>query len=277
MSALTDYTEGKLIHHIFRSAAFAKPSTLYFALFTTVPNDAGTGGVEVSGGNYARVAVTGSDANFTAPVDVTPGEPELGRKTGNANPITFNTPSIAWGTVLGFGIYDAASGGNLLAYGALTASKVIGATDPAPEFPPNAFTFTCRMGTTILNDKILSHLFRTTAFIKPTYVNFGLFTVAPTVLGGGTEVSGAGYVRVAQACLDANFTAPVAGDGHTENTGDITFGTPSANWGGVLAAGVFDLVSGGNLWLFDEFPVVNVNNGDASPKIAAGQFDYTVL
>ena len=271
MSALTDYTEGKIIDHVFRTGSFTKPATLYFALFTTTPVDAGTGGVEVTGGNYARVAVTGSDANFTAPADASPG-----RKTTNANAITFNAPSAAWGTVVGYGVFDQASGGNLLACGNLTASKVIGATDPAPEFPAGAFVFTSRLGTTVLNDKILSHLFRTTAFTKPSNLYFGLYTAAPTDAGGGTEVTGGSYARATVACADASFAAPVAGDGHTENSADIAFAAPTANWGGVLAAGVFDALSGGNLWIWDDFPVVNVNNGDAAPKIAAGQFDYTV-
>lgn len=271
MSNLSNYAEGKLIDHLFRTASFAKPATLYFALFTTIPGEDGAGGVEVSGGNYARVAVTGSDANFTAPVDATPG-----RKTANANVITFGAPSAAWGTVIGYGVYDAASGGNLIAAGSLTASKVIGATDPAPEFPAGAFVFTARFGTTVLNDKILAHLFRTTAFAKPTNLYLGLYTAAPTDAGGGTEVSGGSYARVSVACADASFAAPVAGDGHTENSADITFATPTANWGAVLAAGVFDAASGGNLWIWDDFPAVNVNNGDAAPKIAAGQFDYTV-
>lgn len=273
MSNLSNYAEAKIIDHVFRTASFAKPATLYFALFTTIPGEDGAGGVEVSGGNYGRIAVTGSDANFTAPADAAPG-----RKTQNANPITFGAPSAAWGTVVGYGVYDATSGGNLLALGSLSASKVIGASDPAPEFPAGAFVFTARLGTTVFNDKILNHLFRTTAFAKPTNVYFGLYTAAPTDAGGGTEVSTAGtaYARATVACADANFSAPVAGDGHTENASDIAFAAPTANWGAVLAAGVFDAVTAGNLWLYDDFPAVNVNNGDAAPKIAAGQFDYTV-
>lgn len=271
MSALSNYTENKLIDHLFRTASFTKPATLHFALFTAAPAEDGTGGTEVSGGNYGRAAVTGSDASFTAPVDAAPG-----RKTANANPITFGAPGAAWGTITSWGVYDAVSGGNLLAYGNLTAAKTIGANDPAPEWPAGAFVFTARFGTTVLNDLILNHLFRTAAFAKPANLYFGLYTAAPTEAGGGTEVAGGSYARAAVACADASFAAPVLGDGHTENSADIPFLAPTANWGAVLAAGVFDAVSGGNLWIFDDFPAVNVNNGDAAPKIAAGQFDYTV-
>jgi hypothetical protein len=42
--------------------------------------------------------------------------------------------------VTGVGIFDAASGGNLLIWSALTASKVINALD-AVTFPANSLTF----------------------------------------------------------------------------------------------------------------------------------------
>ena len=45
MSALSNYAEGKLIDHLFRTASFAKPATLYFALFTTIPGEDGAGGM----------------------------------------------------------------------------------------------------------------------------------------------------------------------------------------------------------------------------------------
>jgi hypothetical protein len=275
MSALTDYAETQIITHLFRTGSFAKPATLYFALFTTLPVDAGTGGVEVSGTNYARVPVAGANANFNAPIDATPG-----RKTANTNAITFNAPGVTtpWGTVIGYGVFDSASGGNLLAYGTLTASKTIGVSDPAPEFPTGAFVFTSRLGTTALNDKIIDHIFRTTALTKPTNLYFSLYTTAPTDAGGGTEltIGTGGYNRVAVVPLDTNFALPIAGDGHTENSNAITFGTPSTAWGLITAVGVFDAATAGNLLIWASFTGVNVNSGDAQPKIAAGQFDYTV-
>ena len=262
---LSTYTRNKLIDHVFRTATFSKIGTLYFALSAS--------GSEVSGGNYARVAVTPSDANFNAPSASSPA----GRKVSNANPITFNTPSASWGTVDGWAVYDAASGGNLIASGALTAAKTIGASDPAPQFPASAFSFTVDFGSNIYNDLVLNFLFRTAAWSKPSALYFGLYTTSPDADGGGTEVSGGSYARVAVTPGDAAFAAPVSDDGHTENLADIEFPAPSgAAWGAVEAVGVFTAASGGNLWLFDDFAPVNVNDGDAAPRIATGQFDHTI-
>ena len=46
--------------------------------------------------------------------------------------------------------------------------------------------------------------FRTATLAKPTAWYLALFTVAPSVLGGGTEVTGGAYARQALAPLDAN-------------------------------------------------------------------------
>ena len=40
MSALSDYLEGKIIDHIFRTASFTPPATLYFSLHTGATTDA---------------------------------------------------------------------------------------------------------------------------------------------------------------------------------------------------------------------------------------------
>jgi hypothetical protein len=124
----SDYLENKILDHTTGKAAYSKP-TAYVALFTAAPSDAG-GGTEVSGGSYARVATAAADWNAAS-----------GGSTSNANPITFATPSGSWGTVTHFGIFDAASGGNLLWWGSLTASKTIGSGDTA-SFAAGALTLT---------------------------------------------------------------------------------------------------------------------------------------
>jgi len=57
-----------------------------------------------------------------------------GGQTSNNGAITFPSPTASWGTVTHFGIFDAASSGNLLFHGALTASKTINSGDAAPSF-----------------------------------------------------------------------------------------------------------------------------------------------
>lgn len=133
MSDKSNYLEGELIKHIFRTGSFTKPSGLYIALFTTAPDkEAGTGGTEVSGGSYARVQVGPSDATWDAASN--------GGDTANTSVITFPTPSANWGTIVAFGIYDASTVGNLLYSANLTTSKTVNNGDPAPNFPAGSLT-----------------------------------------------------------------------------------------------------------------------------------------
>lgn len=142
MANATDYLENKVIDHLFRTASFTKPSGLYVALFTAAPSDAG-GGTEVSGGSYARVNLAPADANWKATQGGTSGASSgTGGVTSNAAVITFPNPTANWGTVTHIGIFDAASGGNLLIWGALFASRVVNNGDPGPAFAIDALTIT---------------------------------------------------------------------------------------------------------------------------------------
>jgi len=103
---------------------------------------------------------------------------------------------------------------------------------------------------------------------RPMYV--ALLTAAPTDAGGGTEVVGGSYARVAYQPIDANWTAPTSA-GDASNKLAVTFPTPSANWGQVVAFGIYDRLTGGNLlWYAGLTEPVTVNNGDAAPSFAIG-------
>lgn len=93
--------------------------TVYVGLYTAAPSDTG-GGTEVTGGSYARKSTAGADWNAAA-----------SGSSSNANAITFITATGSWGTVTHFGLFDAASAGNLLRWAALTTSKTIGSGDTA--------------------------------------------------------------------------------------------------------------------------------------------------
>jgi hypothetical protein len=56
-TSMTDYLENKIIDAFFRAQAFTMPATIYVSLHTAACSDSSTG-TEVSGGSYARVAVT---------------------------------------------------------------------------------------------------------------------------------------------------------------------------------------------------------------------------
>jgi hypothetical protein len=138
----SDYLENKLIDHLFRAATFAKPAGLYVALFTAAPSDLG-GGTEVSGGGYARVNLPPSDTNWKATQGGTTGASSGSTgTTSNAVAVTFPAPTANWGTATHMGIFDAASGGNLIIWDALTSPRTILNGDPAPAFPVDTLQIT---------------------------------------------------------------------------------------------------------------------------------------
>lgn len=116
----SQYLQNARLNWIRGTAYPAAPATVYLALFTVAPVPAGTGGTEVSGGAYARQSITCNTSNFSAPA--TSGNAQ---QTKNANQVNFPTATANWGTVVGIGIYDAASAGNLLWYGDLTSSQTV--------------------------------------------------------------------------------------------------------------------------------------------------------
>jgi len=138
----SDALENLFIDHLFRTAAWAKPTALWIALFTSAPSDAG-GGVEVSSGAYVRVNLPPGDANWTATQGGTTGVSiGTGGMTSNASAITFPAPSADWGTVGWFGLFTASSGGTLLVWDALLAPRTILSGDPAPSFQPGSLQIT---------------------------------------------------------------------------------------------------------------------------------------
>lgn len=123
---MSDYLENKMVDQIFRGQSAPTTSVLYVALYTSTPSDAG-GGTEVSGGAYARTAVTSNLTNWagTQSTGSTATSSGSGGTTSNNSSVTFPTPSASWGIVTSFGIFDAASSGNLLFYGPLSIVKTI--------------------------------------------------------------------------------------------------------------------------------------------------------
>jgi hypothetical protein len=142
MSDFSNYLENKLVDHIFRATAYTMPTTVYVALYTATPSDAG-GGTEVTGGSYARVQVGPSTTAWNATQGGTAGASSgTGGQTANAADIIFPAPTANWGVVTHFGLFDAVSAGNLLFWAALAASKTINSGDAAPKFLAGALTVT---------------------------------------------------------------------------------------------------------------------------------------
>lgn len=126
MAALSDYAENKIIDALLRGQVLSAPATMYVGLYTTSPADM-AGGVEVTGGSYVRVAVTSSLANWagTQGAGTTVASTGTSGTTSNNAPISFPQATANWGTVLAFGLFDAATGGNLWIYGNLSLSQAV--------------------------------------------------------------------------------------------------------------------------------------------------------
>jgi hypothetical protein len=107
----SDFLELELLDHVLGNAAYTAPATIHVGLFTVAPTDTG-GGTECSAGNYARKAVTNNATNFPAA--------SSGLKQ-NGVPIDFVQANADWAPVItpvvAFGLFDAATSGNLLYWG----------------------------------------------------------------------------------------------------------------------------------------------------------------
>lgn len=119
MGSFADYWENEILDHIFGKDNYTPP-TIYVGLSTTDPGDDASGLAEPSGSAYARVQTSTSDWNTAS-----------GGSLDNANDITFPQATGYWGTITHFALFDAATGGNMLAHGALGQSKSIYSGDTA--------------------------------------------------------------------------------------------------------------------------------------------------
>jgi len=119
MGGFSDYWENKILDHIFGKGSYTPP-TIYVGLSTADPTEDGSGLAEPSGNGYAREQTSASDWNAAS-----------NGSLDNAGNITFAQASGNWGTVSHFVLFDAATAGNMLAYGILSQSKSISESDTA--------------------------------------------------------------------------------------------------------------------------------------------------
>lgn len=140
-AALSDFAENKAIDYVFRGQSWTAPATLYVGLATSACSDSATG-TEVSGGSYARVAVTSSLANWagTQSAGSTTASSGTGGTTSNNGAITMAAPTANWGAITHVFLIDAASSGNLYFCIALTTGKTVNNGDAAPSFAAGALT-----------------------------------------------------------------------------------------------------------------------------------------
>jgi len=113
--SFSNTAETLVLNWLLTASSATRPTAWYLALYTAAPGEAG-GGTEVTtvGTAYAR-----QSAAFTV----------SGNTASNTSAIEFPTATATYGTVSHVGVFDAVTGGNLIAYAALTTSKVIDTGD----------------------------------------------------------------------------------------------------------------------------------------------------
>lgn len=123
MSA-SDYLEGAVLNHIFEGSAFTQP-TVWVGLSLADPLDDGSGLAEPSGGGYARVRPADDSGRWLVS--------ESGGVTTAENKGVINFPEATgdWGTISYACLFDADTGGNLLAHTELTIPRSIMSGDSA--------------------------------------------------------------------------------------------------------------------------------------------------
>lgn len=119
-----------------------------------------------------------------------------------------------------------------------------------------------------LETKILQWAFTAGSPVRPSAWYVALFTAAPGETGGGTEVSGNAYVRMA-----ATFT--VSGN-LASNSAAIEWPTATGNWGTITHVAVFDAATAGNMMAYAALTAAKtISTGDVL-RIPLGDLDITL-
>ena len=122
-----------------------------------------------------------------------------------------------------------------------------------------------------LEDKVLEHVFGGNAYTAPATLYVALYTVAPTDTGGGTEATGGGYVR-RSSTFNVSGTNPTT----ATNPSAIEYPTATANLGTIVAVGILDASTSGNLLAYANLDASKtVSTGDVF-RFNAGDLDVTL-
>lgn len=236
MSALSNDLETEITNLLFRNTVYTPETTLHVGLLATDPGESGIVG-ELSGTNYARVAITNNSAAFTSVVTST------GMIRQNAAAITFpEAGGTGWGIARYWAIYDSALLGsdNLLVRGTFATAQVISLGD-TPTIAAGAMQIYFVQGqsglTLYAQQKVLERVFGGLAYAPPALV------YAATGTGGNTsftEWSDPGYARASMV-----FAAPT--DGVATNSALVSVNNSViSNTGPLTTFRIFDSATVGN-------------------------------
>lgn len=261
MGSISDYLENELLDHVLKVGAYTVPTNIYVALSTTDPLDTGAGISEPVGGSYARVQCN----NWSTAAN---------RSSANSTAVNFPTATGSWGTLTHFALFDAISGGNMLAHGALGTPRTI-SSGQSIGFAIGTIIVSFLSGaiSNYLANELLDHVLKVGAYTVPTNIYAALADATITDATDGTSISepsDGSYARVNHNSWDA------AASGASENTGAIEFPTVANGWGTLTHAALLDALTGGNLLIYLALDsAVDGNNGD-DISFADGALDITI-
>ena len=255
MGQLTNFTEKKILDHVLKTGSYSPPATVYLGLSTADPTHDGSGWANPTYTGYARKAITFAAAGS--------------RAIAQTGVVTFDPCTLGTSTVTYFGIWDQLSGGNLMAYGALSVPKTIVANN-TPTVASGQCTVSFASGAvfTAFVNSFLDWLFRAQALSQPTHVKVGLSTSTPADDGTNITEPGNNYAQV-------NFDTWNAAAGNPEaatNNGIITMPTPSGSWG-LITYGVVYLDT--TKAFYATVPNQTPDNGDLVEWLT-GQFSNSI-
>jgi hypothetical protein len=115
-----------------------------------------------------------------------------------------------------------------------------------------------------LANNVLNAALRGISFSPPVAVYVALYTSAPGVNGGGTEVSGGAYAR-----QTVTLSAPV--NGQVTSTVDVLFPVATATWGTVTSFAILDASSGGNMLYFGNLSTPRLVLASDQVRFPSGQ------
>lgn len=259
MGSFIDAFENKVLDHILKGTALSVPTNIYVALSTADPGESGGAIAEPSGNNYGRAQCNTWDAAAS-------------RASANTSQINFAQASGSWGTISHWALYDAITGGNLIAYGSFTTPKVIGAGH-TPFIKAGELDVSFNTGgvTTHLANLLIDHIFKTTPLSQYTNLYVGVATSNPGDAGSlAGEPSGNAYARQTVNAWNA------AAGGASANTNAITFPEATGSWGTISHGFIADASSAGNVLIYGPLGASQaIASGDVL-EFAAGDFDITL-
>lgn len=132
MSTVSTSDLNAIAEAAFGGVSYSGEATYYAALIIGASTGL-SGGTEVSGGSYARVAVTNNQTNF--------GSAASGVVLNDVA-ITWPQSSASWGSINCVRLYDASSGGNIKFGAIIDPTLTVDAGGITPSIPVGSLSFT---------------------------------------------------------------------------------------------------------------------------------------